>query len=76
MILALNIGNSHITFGSYTVDGKLVFSSRLFADPALSSDELVYKMVNMLALYGADTVAQSYLGHYYNTLYNVFSQYI
>ena len=27
-----------------------------------------------LALYGADTVAQSYLGHYYNTLYNVFSQ--
>ena len=29
-----------------------------------------------LALYGADTVAQSYLGHYYNTLYNVFSQYI
>ncbi len=54
MILALNIGNSHITFGSYTVDGKLVFSSRLFADPALSSDELVYKMVNMLALYGAE----------------------
>ena len=32
MILALNIGNSNITFGSYTPDGKLVFSSRLFAD--------------------------------------------
>ena len=54
MILALNIGNSNITFGSYTKDGKLVFSSRLFADAALSSDELVYKMVNMLALYGAE----------------------
>ena len=54
MILALNIGNSNITFGSYALDGKLVFSSRLFADAALSSDELVYKMVNMLALYGAE----------------------
>lgn len=54
MILALNIGNSNITFGSYTKDGKLVFSSRLFADTALSSDELLYKMVNMLALYGAE----------------------
>ena len=54
MILALNIGNSNITFGSYTLDGKLVFSSRLFADTALSSDELLYKMVNMLALYGAE----------------------
>ena len=53
MILALNIGNYNITFGSYTPDGKLVFSSRLFADTALSSDELLYKMVNMLALYGA-----------------------
>ena len=54
MILALNIGNSHITFGGYTADGKLVFSSRLFADPALSSDELLYKIVNMLALYGVE----------------------
>ena len=54
MLLALNIGNSNITFGSYSQDGKLVFSSRLFADVALSSDELVYKMVNMLALYGAE----------------------
>ena len=54
MILALNIGNSNITFGGYTPDGKLVFSSRLFADTALSSDELLYKIVNMLALYGAD----------------------
>ena len=46
MILALNIGNSNITFGGYTPDGKLVFSSRLFADTALSSDELLYKIVN------------------------------
>ena len=54
MILVLNIGNSNITFGGYMADGKLVFSSRLFADTALSSDELLYKMVNMLALYGAE----------------------
>ena len=26
MILALNIGNSNITFGSYTPDGKLVYN--------------------------------------------------
>ena len=52
MLLALNIGNSNITFGGYAADGKRAFSSRLYADPALSSDELTYKMVNMLALYG------------------------
>ena len=54
MILAFNIGNSNITFGGYTPDGKLVFSSRLFADTALSSDELLYKIVNMLALYDTE----------------------
>ena len=54
MILAFNIGNSNITFGGYTPDGKLGFSSRLFADTALSSDELLYKIVNMLALYGTE----------------------
>lgn len=54
MLLALNIGNSNITFGGYTPDGKLIFSSRLYADGALSADELLYKMVNMLALYGAE----------------------
>lgn len=54
MLLALNIGNSNITFGGYTPDGKLIFSSRLFADSVLSSDELLYKLVNMLALYGVE----------------------
>lgn len=54
MLLALNIGNSNITFGGYAPDGKLIFSSRLYADTALSSDELLYKMVNMLALYGVE----------------------
>ena len=29
-----------------------------------------------IALYTADTTAKDYLGQYYNTLYNVFSQYI
>lgn len=53
MLLALNIGNTNIAFGGYARDGKLIFSSRLYADTALSSDELVYKMVNILELYGA-----------------------
>lgn len=53
MVLALNIGNTNITFGGYTTDGKLIFSSRLYADSNLSADEITYKMVNMLALYGA-----------------------
>ncbi|PWM75668.1 MAG: type III pantothenate kinase [Bacillota bacterium] len=52
MLLALNIGNTNITFGGYARDGKLIFSSRLYADSALSSDELTYKIVNMLDLYG------------------------
>ena len=29
-----------------------------------------------LALYAADTIAQAYLGNYYNTLYNLFAQYV
>ncbi len=52
MLLALNIGNTNLTFGGYTSDGKLVFVSHLYADTALSSDELTYKIVNMLELYG------------------------
>lgn len=53
MLLALNIGNSNITFGAYAPDGKLAFSSRLYADTSLSSDELCYKIISMLDLYGA-----------------------
>ena len=53
MLLALNIGNTNLTFGGYTPDGKLIFASRLYADSALSADELTYKLVNMLDLYGA-----------------------
>lgn len=53
MLLALNIGNTNITFGAYAPDGKLAFFSRLYADTNLSADELTYKLVNMLALYGA-----------------------
>ncbi|MGN0975895.1 MAG: type III pantothenate kinase [Gemmiger sp.] len=53
MLLALNIGNTYITFGAYTADGKLSFSARLYADPAASVDELTYKIINLLSLYGA-----------------------
>ena len=52
MLLALNIGNTNITFGGYAEDGRLAFCSRLYADTALSSDELCYKIINMLDLYG------------------------
>ncbi len=52
MLLALNIGNSNITFGGYAPDGKLLFSAKLYADIAASSDELTYKIINMLDLYG------------------------
>lgn len=51
MLLALNIGNTNVTFGGYDAQGQRVFASRFYADSALSSDELVYKLVNMLALY-------------------------
>lgn len=53
MLLALNIGNTNITFGAYTSDGKLCFSARLYSDPAASVDELTYKIINLLDLYGA-----------------------
>lgn len=49
--LALNIGNTNVTFGGYDSAGQRVFASRFYSDSALSSDELVYKLVNMLALY-------------------------
>lgn len=52
MLLAFNIGNTNITFGGYARDGRLSFSSRLYADSSLSSDELCYKIINMLELYG------------------------
>ena len=51
MLLALNIGNTNVTFGGYDSSGQRVFASRFYSDSALSSDELVYKLVNMLALY-------------------------
>ena len=50
MLLAFNIGNTNITFGGYARDGRLAFSSRLYADSSLSSDELCYKIINMLDL--------------------------
>ena len=52
MLLAINIGNSNIVCGGYTDDGKLTFCARLYSDSALSSDELTYKIVGMLDLYG------------------------
>lgn len=52
MLLAINIGNSNIVCGGYTDDGKLTFCSKLYSDSALSSDELTYKIVGMLSLYG------------------------
>ena len=39
MLLAFNIGNTNITFGGYARDGRLAFSSRLYSDSALRSEE-------------------------------------
>ena len=52
MLLAVNIGNSNIDSGGFAPDGKLAFSYKLYSDAALSSDELTYKLINMLDLYG------------------------
>jgi len=51
MLLALNIGNTNVTLGGYDAAGKRRFVCRFYADSALSSDELVYKLTNLLALY-------------------------
>ena len=59
MLLALNIGNTNVTFGGYDSAGQRVFASRFYSDSALSSDELVYKLVNMLALYPDQPSARS-----------------
>lgn len=52
MLLAINIGNSNIVCGGYTDGGKLTFCTKLYSDSALSSDELTYKIVGLLDLYG------------------------
>ena len=52
MLLAINIGNSNIVCGGYTDDGKLSFCTKLYSDSALSSDELTYKIISLLDLYG------------------------
>ena len=51
MVLTLNVGNTHITMGSYEND-KLLFSARLRTDPVGSSDEYAIKLEDLLRLNG------------------------
>ena len=45
MLLALNIGNTNITFGSFASDGRLAFVSRLYADPALRTENTNFALL-------------------------------
>ena len=51
MVLAINIGNTHITMGCFEND-QLIFSARLHTDPVGSSDEYAIKLDDLLRLNG------------------------
>lgn len=51
MLLAIDIGNTNITFGAYDGD-VLLFTARLATDPKHTSDQYAYEIKNILSLYG------------------------
>ena len=51
MILTVNLGNTHITFGGYEQD-TLQFSGRVHSNPSATSDEYAVQLVNLLTLHG------------------------
>lgn len=53
MILTLNLGNTHITVAGYE-GGSLRFCGRLHSDAAATVDEYALRLVNLLALHGAE----------------------
>ena len=50
MILAVNVGNTHITIGGYQ-DDQRVFSARLRTSLQCSSDEYAIKLLDLLRLH-------------------------
>ncbi|MBQ8029749.1 MAG: type III pantothenate kinase [Clostridia bacterium] len=50
MLLAVDIGNTNITFGCYKED-ELIFVSRMYTEKRKSSDEFAVKLLDMFSLY-------------------------
>ena len=53
MVLAIDIGNTHITMGAFSED-TLVFVARLATDSQKTEDEYASGMLNLLSLHGVD----------------------
>ena len=53
MILAIDIGNSNITFGGFE-DNNLIFVSNISTDTSKTKDEYAIKILNILSLHGID----------------------
>ena len=53
MILALDIGNTHIGLGGFR-DDRLAFVANLSSNPALTGDEYACKLLDVLSLYHVD----------------------
>ena len=55
MLLALDIGNTHIGLGCFS-EKELVFSAKLSSRPSMTGDEYACKLLDVLRLYSVDPV--------------------
>lgn len=53
MILAVDIGNTHVVFGGF-VDDNLVFTARIATDTEGTEDEYASKLMNIMAVHNID----------------------
>lgn len=53
MILAVDIGNTHIVFGGFEND-ELVFTARISTDTTCTEDEYASKLINIMTVHGID----------------------
>jgi len=53
LVLAVDVGNSNITFGAF-FEGSLVFSGRIATDMCATEDEYASRALSLLSLYGID----------------------
>lgn len=51
MILAVDIGNTHIVFGGF-IDDELIFTARFATDTTGTEDEYASKLMNLMTLHG------------------------
>lgn len=54
MILAVDIGNTTMTFGLYTPEGSLVFRGAIKTDKNKTRDQIAIDFLDMFRLYGAE----------------------